>query len=378
LDVDNLGASKVDYSDSEGNYVGSVPIPQEYIYVDCHVHDGQVDIVFALNSSGSMEDSDPADSRKYETKRFVGEMDYLNEMDPGRHKAGLVSWDDDIDFTCPEMECITCMPWIRCDRKPSYPDKPVCQKPDGDFTLPDDFTYIKNCIDEVDSYGSTNTTLGLHAAIDLMKYGGRDEVSQYIIFFSDGTDTVPPYFGDCENGPPPVVQRAIDLGIAIYAIGLGDDPNEEVLRCMADYTGGKYYPEAADLEQVFHDIFGQGYSESSVAPPLVLSQLKRQLIPKPPVTKLYPNYPNPFNPETWIPYQVAKDADVMVRIFDTRGQLIKTIALGYKEAGFYISRDKAAYWDGRNQFGEQVSSGVYFYNLHTGDFTATRKMIIMK
>jgi hypothetical protein len=270
------------------------------------------------------------------------------------------------------------MPWIRCDRKPSYPDKPVCQKPDGDFTLPDDFTYIKNCIDEVDSYGSTNTTLGLHAAIDLMKYGGRDEVSQYIIFFSDGTDTVPPYFGDCENGPPPVVQRAIDLGIAIYAIGLGDDPNEEVLRCMADYTGGKYYPEAADLEQVFHDIFGQGYSESSVAPPLVLSQLKSQLIPKPPVTKLYPNYPNPFNPETWIPYQVAKDADVMVRIFDTRGQLIKTIALGYKEAGFYISRDKAAYWDGRNQFGEQVSSGVYFYNLHAGDFTATRKMIIMK
>jgi hypothetical protein len=120
--------------------------------------------------------------------------------------------------------------------------------------------------------------------------------------------------------------------------------------------------------------------ESSAAPPLadLLSQLKSQLILQPPVTKLYPNYPNPFNPETWIPYQVAKDADVMVRIFDISGQPIKTIALGHKEAGFYISRDKAAYWDGRNQFGEQVSSGVYFYNLNTGDFTATRKMIIMK
>jgi hypothetical protein len=129
--------------------------------------------------------------------------------------------------------------------------------------------------------------------------------------------------------------------------------------------------------------------EPSAAPPLadMLFQLKSRLIPQPPITKLYPNYPNPFNPETWIPYQVAKDADVLVRIFDMRGQRIKTIVLGHQQAGFYISRDKAAYWDGRNQFGEQVSSGVYFYNLHVreaiprigaGDFTATRKMIIMK
>jgi uncharacterized repeat protein (TIGR01451 family) len=116
------------------------------------------------------------------------------------------------------------------------------------------------------------------------------------------------------------------------------------------------------------------------APPFadVLPQLKRLWVPDPIVTKLYPNYPNPFNPETWIPYQVAKDADVTVRIFDTRGQLIKTIALGQKEAGFYISKGKSAYWDGRNHFGEKVSSGVYFYTLHAGDFTATRKMVIMK
>jgi uncharacterized repeat protein (TIGR01451 family) len=116
-----------------------------------------------------------------------------------------------------------------------------------------------------------------------------------------------------------------------------------------------------------------------LAPPFAEQLLNKRLwYPQLTVSKLYPNYPNPFNPETWIPYQVSKDADVTVRIFDTRGQLIKTIALGHQEAGFYISRDKAAYWDGRNQFGEQVSSGVYFYNLNTGDFTATRKMIIMK
>jgi hypothetical protein len=116
------------------------------------------------------------------------------------------------------------------------------------------------------------------------------------------------------------------------------------------------------------------------APPLadVLPQLKRLWIPEPVVTKLYPNYPNPFNPETWIPYQVAKNADVTVRIFDIRGQLIKTINLGHKEADFYISKGKAAYWDGRNQWGERVSSGVYFYTLHAGEFTATRRMVIMK
>jgi flagellar hook assembly protein FlgD len=79
-----------------------------------------------------------------------------------------------------------------------------------------------------------------------------------------------------------------------------------------------------------------------------------------------------------MPYQIAKDADVTVRIFDVKGQLIRAIVLGRKKAGFYISRNRAAYWDGRNQFGEQVSSGVYFYVLHAGDFTATRNMVIMK
>jgi hypothetical protein len=109
-----------------------------------------------------------------------------------------------------------------------------------------------------------------------------------------------------------------------------------------------------------------------------LLPVKRLWYPQVTVSKLYPNYPNPFNPETWIPYQVAKDADVTVRIFDTRGQLIKTIAVGRQEAGFYISKDRAAYWDGRNQWGESVSSGVYFYTLESGQFVATRKMVILK
>jgi hypothetical protein len=109
-----------------------------------------------------------------------------------------------------------------------------------------------------------------------------------------------------------------------------------------------------------------------------LLPVKRLWYPEVAVSKLYPNYPNPFNPETWIPYQIATDADVTVRIFDVRGQLIKIIALGSKQAGFYIGRSQAAYWDGRNEFGESVGSGVYYYNLHAGDFAATRKMVILK
>ncbi|MDE0010231.1 MAG: T9SS type A sorting domain-containing protein [Candidatus Poribacteria bacterium] len=93
---------------------------------------------------------------------------------------------------------------------------------------------------------------------------------------------------------------------------------------------------------------------------------------------LLPNYPNPFNPETWIPYQLATDAEVRVSIYTAEGKLVRTLALGYQEAGVYQSRSRAAYWDGRNDVGERVASGVYFYTLTAGDFHATRKMLVIK
>ncbi|MBI1927300.1 T9SS type A sorting domain-containing protein [Candidatus Poribacteria bacterium] len=95
-------------------------------------------------------------------------------------------------------------------------------------------------------------------------------------------------------------------------------------------------------------------------------------------TKLLPNYPNPFNPETWIPYRLAKDASVMLTIYDTTGAVVRTLLVGHQPAAVYESKDKAIYWDGRNDWGEQVASGVYFYTLRANDFTATRKMIILK
>ena len=95
-------------------------------------------------------------------------------------------------------------------------------------------------------------------------------------------------------------------------------------------------------------------------------------------TELLPNYPNPFNPETWIPYRLAEDAVVNLTIYNTVGRVVRSIDVGYKPAAVYESRSKAIHWDGRNEFGEGVASGVYFYHLSAGDFSATRKMLILK
>ena len=93
---------------------------------------------------------------------------------------------------------------------------------------------------------------------------------------------------------------------------------------------------------------------------------------------LLQNYPNPFNPETWIPYQLSEDSPVSISIYDTTGKLIRTLSLGFQSAGFYNSREHAAYWDGRNALGERVASGIYFYQLTTPSFQQTRRLVIVK
>ena len=107
-----------------------------------------------------------------------------------------------------------------------------------------------------------------------------------------------------------------------------------------------------------------------------LEQLLTVLIPQ--ETRLLPNYPNPFNPETWMPYQLAAPSEVSISIHAADGKLVRTFALGHLAAGIYRSRSRAAYWNGKNAFGEPVASGIYFYTLTAGDFTATRKMLIRK
>ena len=114
----------------------------------------------------------------------------------------------------------------------------------------------------------------------------------------------------------------------------------------------------------------------------VLEELLATLVTEtkamPTQTALLANYPNPFNPETWIPYQLSEPAGVTVHIYAVDGRLIRILSLDHQPAGMYQSKNRAAYWDGKNEFGESVASGVYFYTLTAGDFTATRKMLIMK
>ena len=95
-------------------------------------------------------------------------------------------------------------------------------------------------------------------------------------------------------------------------------------------------------------------------------------------TALHPNYPNPFNPETWIPYQLAAPSEVTLTIYDMNGSVVCRLEIGHQPAGIYQNRSRALYWDGRNDRGESVASGLYFYTLTAGDFTATRKMLIKK
>ena len=109
-----------------------------------------------------------------------------------------------------------------------------------------------------------------------------------------------------------------------------------------------------------------------------LLQLLTEMGTIPETTALLPNYPNPFNPETWLPYQLATPTEVTLSIYSIDGRLVRTLDLGHQPAGVYQSKHRAAYWDSKNQLGEKVASGVYFYTLTAGEFTATRKMLIAK
>ena len=126
--------------------------------------------------------------------------------------------------------------------------------------------------------------------------------------------------------------------------------------------------ERAQLEDDGSIAFQQGIVK--------LQSLLASMIPE--ETVLLANYPNPFNPETWIPYQLASPSEIVITIYDTRGSVIRQLDLGHQREGYYTSRGRAAYWDGRNDVGECVASGIYFYQLQTDNVSLLRKMVILK
>ncbi len=143
------------------------------------------------------------------------------------------------------------------------------------------------------------------------------------------------------------------------------------------YTKQNTTLDVVTLQQLIEDAKRLPFRDATVEKGIVvLEQLLASLVPT--ETRLLENYPNPFNPETWIPYQLASDAEVSITIYDVRGNLIRRLDLGYQSAGAYTGRSSAAYWDGRNDFGESVASGVYFYTFSAGNIVATRKMLLRK
>ena len=108
----------------------------------------------------------------------------------------------------------------------------------------------------------------------------------------------------------------------------------------------------------------------------MLEHILAVLTPK--ETALLPNYPNPFNPETWIPYHLANDTDVQIWIYDINGAWVRQLDLVHQRAGYYTDRSRAAYWEGRNAVGERVASGIYFYQLRADNMSSLRKMLILK
>jgi hypothetical protein len=111
---------------------------------------------------------------------------------------------------------------------------------------------------------------------------------------------------------------------------------------------------------------------------LIISKAHPETYMVPKQSALLQNYPNPFNPETWVPYRLSKAGDVTIRIYNVTGQLVRTLELGHREAGSYTVKERAAYWNGRNQFNERVASGVYFYHIQAGSFHSTKRMVILK
>ncbi len=165
------------------------------------------------------------------------------------------------------------------------------------------------------------------------------------------------------------VVNILDLVLVAGALGNAAAPSSDP-RALAMLTAAEvahWLPQAQILD------LSDATTQIGV---LVLEQLAAALTPE--STALLPNYPNPFNPETWIPYQLSRDAEVTLTIYDANGLMVRRLEMGHQPVGYYSDRRRAVHWDGRNDFGESVASGVYFYHLTAREFSATRKMLILK
>jgi len=245
------------------------------------------------------------------------------------------------------------------------------------FGLPRGYSFNKHLVDPVNGVivvsDETNGKMGGYRYLgnnQLQELWVKDYKSATVCSASSSTKQL--YANDFKDGYDNIVILNIETGEELKRIvtsstimshgGITFGWNDDVF-WISGNTSVRIYNDSQQT-QVFH------------APKPALSSQGHSALRK--VSMLYPNFPNPFNPDTWISYSLATDAFVSLDIYNLQGIRIRHIELGYKSAGSYISKEKAAHWDGRNELGEEVPSGIYFYSIQAGEFKATRRMIILK
>ena len=177
------------------------------------------------------------------------------------------------------------------------------------------------------------------------------------------------------------LRLAVDVGIEGLEVtaDISELDTTQSLVSLTPYKDGRYIAEIrisednTALNGVKHILVTARDEVGNFTQLIVTSTLDNKYL-----TELLPNYPNPFNPETWIPYRLGKDAEVTLTIYDARGDVVRQFDLGFQPAGTYETRSRAVYWNGTNDFGETVANGVYFYSLSTSDYSRTRKATILK
>ena len=273
--------------------------------------------------------------------------------------------------------------------------KPIGGKTVGFSVLEGEGTLSAKMV-ETDAQGNARVTFTLGSSHGVNKVKASSEgIQSWVLFTAVGTEEAPQLVADVNGDGVVNVQ---DLKFVAAQFGqMGEDIPADVngdgivniqdLVLVAGAFGGAGAPAAqAGAREVLvaADVAGwvaqaqalvlttPAYQRGLVVLEQLLASLKQE------ATVLLANYPNPFNPETWIPYQLATAAEVTVTIHASDGKLVRTLELGQRPAGIYQTKGRAAYWDGRNALNEPVASGVYFYTLTAGDFKATRKMLIRK
>ena len=239
-----------------------------------------------------------------------------------------------------------------------------------------DFAPLRRLKESISGYLYTDITITLYPSWDVNEDGSVDNTDLALVTAAlgqSGEDIVNPRTDI--NGDGVVDNDDLTFVTAHLDADNGAPSSSELLTLLDPATLEELDPATLDAQLEILRVKSDGSLKYLRAIALLESVLAAMT---PEMTQLLPNYPNPFNPETWIPYHLAKSSDVEITIYDARGTIVRQLDLGHQREGYYTNRSRAAYWDGRNDLGERVASGIYFYQLQADNVSLLRKMLILK